>query len=412
MIPNTQDTSLPTPARRRPWTRGLPWIRNAILGVAALVGMSFLLHHGSDPQAASNMPPTAATGADTTGSAGAFRAASSSPGNGTELLVRAMTIQDPNASQPKGRSYTGTLQARYQAMLGFRVGGKIIARHVQAGERVHQGDVLMQLDCEDAELQLQVAQSDLGAARAQVFQTDAEEKRLVTLLGSQSVGQSDYDLAFTAREVARARLQAAEHRLLLAQNQRAYCDLKADADGLVTQIPTEVGQVVAAGQPVLQWIQGDELEALVSVPETMLSEIKHLRVEITFWSRPGLRIAGRLREVSPVADPASRTYDARFTLLDPPPELALGMTATVHLVSKEYLGIPIPMSAIANANGTPNVWKIASDGSLTAVPIDIVQYESHRALVRGDLAHGDLIASAGVQRLDENCRVRVWKDAP
>lgn len=332
-------------------------------------------------------------------------------GNGTELLVRAYTVPDPNQVGRYQRSLAGTLQPRYQSPLGFRIGGKIIARHVETGDRVVQGQLLMQLDPEDSTLQSEVAHSDWIAARSQLAQMEAEENRMRPLVQNKSVSKSEYDIALAARDTARARLDAAERRKQLAENQKSYCDLKADHDGLVTVVLGEIGQVVAAGQPVIQWMQGQELEAVVNVPESMQREVSSLGAEITFWSRPGILLRSRLRELSPIANPQSRTYDARFQILDPPSDLALGMTATVHLMTAVSSGIPIPMSAIADRGGQPLVWKINPNGSLQSIPITIVRYESEFAIVKGNLVQGDFLVSAGVQRLDSTCKVRVWKEA-
>jgi multidrug efflux system membrane fusion protein len=332
------------------------------------------------------------------------------PTNGSEVLVRVYTVPDPMKDRRSLRSLVGSLQPRYQSPLGFRIGGKVIARHAETGDRVVQGQVLMQLDPVDAVLQVEVADSDWNAAKSQLALVEAEANRLRPLLSNGSASKSEYDVATAARDTARARLDAAERRKRLAENQREYCELKADRDGLVTSVIAEIGQVVAAGQPVMQWMQGDELEAAVSVPESMHREIRNLKAEVTFWSRPGVTLQGRLRELSPIANPPSRMYDARFELIDPPADLALGMTATVHLTDSEMVGIPIPMSALAQRDGQPVVWRVQDDGSLQSVGVSIVRYETEHAIIRGNLYQGDQLVSAGVQKLDPECRVRVWKD--
>ena len=166
--------------------------------------------------------------------------------NGTELLVRAYKIPDPNITRTGQRSFSGTLQARYQSLLGFRVAGKIVQRLVEVGDRVRQGQVLFRLDPTDYDLQLQVAQADLEAAKSQLVQIEAEERRLSDLRKTRSASQSDHDLAVAARDTARSRLQAAINREMLARNQREYAELVADQDGLVTRLMAEIGQVVSA----------------------------------------------------------------------------------------------------------------------------------------------------------------------
>jgi RND family efflux transporter MFP subunit len=197
---------------------------------------------------------------------------------------------------------------------------------------------------------------------------------------------------------------------MLAQNQRQYADLTADQDGLLTRLIAEVGQVVSAGQPVAQWVHGTELEALVSIPESMQSALRECRAAVEFWSSPGISIPCQLREISPVADPSSRTYDARFTLVNPPKDLAIGMTANVVIYQDIDEGVAVPMSAIAQSQNKPIVWRILEQGHLQAVPVEILKYGSQTATVKGSLAPGDQIISAGVQRIDSQCQVRIWQD--
>lgn len=333
------------------------------------------------------------------------------PGNGTQLLVRAYTIPDGSGGATSQRTFSGTLQARYQSLLGFRVAGKIIERHVEVGDRVAKGQVLFRLDPTDFDLQIQVAESDLEAAKSQLIQNEAEERRLAELRLTRSTSQSDYELALAARDTARARLRAAENRWMMAKNQRDYAELAADQDGLVTKIMVEVGQVVSPGQPLVHWVQGSDLEAVVSIPESLQRMLDQRNATIRFWSRPDLTVRGLLREISPVADPLSRTYDARFTLIDPPRDLALGLTATVVIDQAETDAILIPMGSIAQSDTDPIVWRIAKDGSVEPVVVEILKYGPQRAWIRGPLTPGDQIVSAGVQRIDTQCRVRVWQDS-
>jgi multidrug efflux system membrane fusion protein len=332
------------------------------------------------------------------------------PVNGTELLVRAYTIPDGRGGVSSQRTFSGTLQARYQSLLGFRVPGKIIERHIEVGDRVAKGQVLFRLDPTDFDLQIQVAESDLEAAKSQLIQNEAEERRLAELRQTRSTSQSDYELALAARDTARARLRAAENRWMMARNQRDYAELMADQDGLVTKIMVEVGQVVSPGQPLVHWVQGSDLEAVVSIPESLQRTLDQRNASIRFWSRPDLIVRGVLREISPVADPLSRTYDARYTLIDPPSDLALGLTATVVIDQSDSDGIMVPMASIAQSETAPIVWRIAKDGSVEAVAVEILKYGPQHALVKGPLVPGDRIVSAGVQRIDTQCRVRVWQD--
>jgi len=205
-------------------------------------------------------------------------------------------------------------------------------------------------------------------------------------------------------------LQAASNRETLAKNQRQYSELTTDQDGLVTQLMAEVGQVITPGQSVLQWVHGNELEAAVSIPESMQPSVHQSKAYVEFWSIPGVKVACKLREISPIADPISRTYDAKFTLIDPPVDLAIGMSANVVIERQEDQGFSIPMGAISQVASSPVVWRVGEQGRVESVTVEILKYGSQSATVRGDLRPGDLIVSAGVQRIDSQCRVRVWKD--
>jgi membrane fusion protein, multidrug efflux system len=380
------------------WSRLGTWMVRGLVIAGALAGAGWLVHEQQQSNDASATLSVQGPGTQALAN------------NGTTLLVRAYTVQDPSGDSLSRPSLPGTLQARYRSQLGFRLGGKIIERHVEVGQRVTQGQVLFRLDPEDSDLQLQVAESDLVAASSQLQLVEVEARRLAELKRTNSISQSDFDVAVSARETAQARLDASENRLLLARNQREYCDLTADQDGLVTLLNAEIGQVVAPGQAVLQWIQGDELEVVVSIPESLLSQVAEHEVEIRFWSLPGQTVPGLLREVSPIADPDTRTFDARFQLQRKIPNLAVGLTATVHLMHRGDDGIRIPMGAIATDGTQPHVWRILADGHVESVPVEILKYESEGAMVRAQLAPNDRIVSAGVQRVDSQCLVRVWYD--
>lgn len=395
----SQDAIAPSATRPKPnaFRQTATWLARVAIALGALAAIVYMSFQHSSPGTGAAHPP-----------GGAQRPASIN--NGTDVLVRAHEISDASNTTPSNYTLSGTLQPRYLSQLGFRIAGKIIERHVEVGDRVTRGQVLFRLDPVDSQLQLQMAESDLVAAKSQLHLVEAEERRLADLKRTNSASQSDYDIALSARDTARARLDAAQRRLTLSRNQLDYCELTADQDGLVVKLHAEVGQVVSPGQHVLHWVQGDELEAVVSIPESLLDEVQHSHAEISFWSLPSQRIVGQLREISPIADPVSRTYDARFRLNDRVPGLALGMTATVHLFHARQDGIRLPMSAIANAGERPIVWKILDDGHVAAVPIEILKYETDSALVRSQLKPGDRIVAAGVQRIDDQCRVRIWQD--
>lgn len=215
------------------------------------------------------------------------------------------------------REFVGVVRARYETDVGFRVAGKIIARPVNIGDRVRAGDVVARLDAEDLKLQMDSARAELSAAMSSVAQTAADELRFRTLRERGYAAVADYDRKKTAKDEAEGRLERAQRALDLARNQLAYSELKADADGVITATLAEPGQVVAIGQGVVRLAHRGEKEALVALPETWLGEARRSVATIRLWSDPKRRFAAQLRELSPQADAATRTYAARFSLADP-----------------------------------------------------------------------------------------------
>ncbi len=353
------------------------------------------------------------------------RTHSESPGESAgvapAVTARLFTVQS-NRNEAT-RSLIGTVQARYETELAFRVGGKIAKRLVDVGSRVSAGDVLFELDLTDYELQLESAAADLASAEATYKQAAADEARMRTLRASRSVSEDEYDRALAQRDVAAARRTAANRALELARNRLQYTSLEAPTAGVITQIMAEGGQVVADGRGVAKLAQGNEWEVVVGVPERLVSGLADAAEKVTFWSLPGVESRTKLRELSPTADPIARTYEARFTVVDAPVALQLGMSATLHLnCGTDGESIAIPAGALAGRterlvsmhgakSDAPVVWKVLDDaGHIAAVPVEIVRYGQEQVIVRGDLADGDRIVSAGVHKLDSGVTVRNWEE--
>lgn len=331
--------------------------------------------------------------------------------NGTELVVRGYQVNGQPATD--GRvTLTGSLQPRYQSAIGFRVAGKISDREVEVGSLVKQGDLLFKLDPTDYELQLRMAEAEVTSAEATLKQARNEASRLEKLRAISAISQSEFDMIIAARDVAEARLESAKKRLDSANNQAQYCQLKADRDGLVVGVIAEVGQVVNIGQPVVTLMQGSELEALVSVPENQIELVRAGSATAAVWSDKSSRYPAELRELSPMADATTRTFDARFRLLQVDSKLAPGMTASIELSSQSSGELRVPMSALTKQLDQAIVWKIdLQSGAVTAIPVSVQSYGTDFAAVLGDLRAGDWIVSAGVQRIDQAVKVRLWSES-
>lgn len=311
------------------------------------------------------------------------------------------------------RSYPGVIVARHETQESFRVGGRIEKRLVDVGDQVREGQILATLDEKDLRLSMESAQAERNAAVSNQDQAITEQQRYATLLSKNVVSQSEYDLKHLSAEEARARLEKADRSLKLAASQLGYARLVSSNDGVVTKVSAEAGQVVSQGQSVVAVARKGALEVLVDIPERSIQDIKETKAEASLWSNRDIRFRARLREISPSADPATRTYAVRYSLPDADSSARLGMTATLHLSEQASAQTArIPASAMFNQGKGPGLWRVdPQSGQLTFLPITVDRYSERDAFVRGQLADGDIIVTSGVQKLDEGTAVRL-ADAP
>jgi RND family efflux transporter MFP subunit len=311
------------------------------------------------------------------------------------------------AREQSGRDFVGVVRARYETDLGFRVAGKIVTRLVNVGDHVQADDVVARLDPLDFKLQVESAEAELAAATSSLAQTAADEQRYATLKSRGFAAVADFDRKKAARDEAEGRLERAKRALDLARNQLAYADLKAGADGVITATLAEPGQVVAVGQAVARLAHRGEKEAAVALPETRLAEGRASRASVRLWSDPDRKFAAQLRELSPQADPMTRTYAARFTIADADDTVALGMTATVTLTRAAEAPIAkLPLAAILNRGTGPTVYVIDGSETLALRPVKVAAFTESAALVTAGLADGDKVVTLGVQKLVAGTRVR------
>jgi RND family efflux transporter MFP subunit len=304
------------------------------------------------------------------------------------------------------------VRARYEADLAFRVGGKVVSRHVELGDRVKVGQPLFRLDPEDYELALKAAEADLAAAEAEVEYATAEDARQQRLQDRKATATADVEKARAARDVAVGRRDRALKTLALAQNRLSYCTLAADADGVVTELPGEAGLVVAEGQPVARLARDGGLEAVVSLPENQVEAARSAIARVTLWSAPGVSFPAVLREVSPAADPLTRTYQARFSLPNADTGVELGMTATVHLTpAHSSRGFVLPLSSLLRQSDRPAVWVVGREaGRPTLTPVEVREYRQESVVIADGVKAGDLVVTAGVQKIDSGMVVRPWEE--
>jgi RND family efflux transporter MFP subunit len=319
--------------------------------------------------------------------------------------VAVLTVTPTEATAT--HSYTGVVRARYEADLGFRVSSKVTARFVEVGQRVAAGQTIATLDPADHELAVKSAAAELGVAEADARNAGAELTRVERAFAAGAGSHSDVDARRAAADSTRDRVTKAKRELELANNRLAYCTLAADADGVVTAVPVEAGQVVAAGQTVARVARAGHREAVVSIPEHRLDLAKTGTAAVSLWSAGTARYPVKLRELSPVADPTTRTYHARFAIPDDVPGVELGMTATVQLTAGS--GGPafvLPATALVRQGSQGSVWVIGAGGKLALTPVTVARYGQDEAVVSDGLRGGERVVRAGVNRLHAGLVVR------
>ena len=324
------------------------------------------------------------------------------------VLVRAVTLE--NLAQE--RRLSGTVKPRVESDLGFRVAGKVTRRLVDAGQTVAAGQVLAELDHDDFALQLRQAQAELTAAQTARNMTAAEFDRVSTLRAAGWSTASDHDRQRAAADEATSRATRAEHAVTLARNSVEYATLRADASGVITSVLAEPGQVLSIGQPVFRLAHLDRLEVEVAVPETLMPLVRVADARVTLWALPGQSFPARLRELSPRADAATRTYPARFALPENSDGVSWGMTATVSLREPALStaagqGALLPLTAFLDQGSGPTVFVVdPKTNILTQRPVRMARVGTEQGVVMEGLTEGDQVVLLGVQKLIQGQRVR------
>src|SRR6201986_309440 len=281
-------------------------------------------------------------------------------------------------AETPARSFVGTIRPRIEADMGFRVPGKVAKRLVEVGQTVEIGQPLATLDEIDLKLQAEQAVAEFTAATGVVAQAVAAETRAKELRAKGWTTDAQMDSARAAADEARARLNRAERSVDLTKNSLSYATLVADARGVVTATLIEPGQVVAAGQTSIRVARFAEKEAVVAIPETLVGRAKTGTATVTLWSEPNRKYEARLREISPSADPATRTYLAKFSLPDVGANVELGMTATLTLCDQKTARVGrCPLSELYDAGDKPSFIVVGDAGDITLKPVTVKSYESN-----------------------------------
>ncbi|HEV7308415.1 efflux RND transporter periplasmic adaptor subunit [Ensifer sp.] len=318
-------------------------------------------------------------------------------------------VEIAEADNVRQLSYSGSVRARVEMNLGFRVNGKIVERAANVGDRVKVGDLLARVDATDYELAVRSASANLDAAERQVETVKLVRDRVEQLLAKKFASQAQFDQAVLTYNQAIATRDAAKSALSQAKNQVAYTSLFADRPGIVTSINADVGQVVGSGTPVATVAVEGEKEVQVAVPETEIANFRAGQaVKVGIWSEAGLILDGTVREVAGSADQQSRTFSVRISLPNDQ-KVLLGMTATVEASADN--GAPfvsVPLSALAKKDGYPIVWVVDRGTELVhSRPVTLADFTTDGVRVTEGLDVGDLVVAAGTQFMTDDLKVTI-----
>jgi RND family efflux transporter MFP subunit len=311
-------------------------------------------------------------------------------------------IFEAQAAGSNKRTFTGVVEARVQSDLGFRVGGKILERSVDVGQRVQKGQILMRLDPVDLNLSLAAQQANVEAARAKYAQTKADEARFAAVVKSGAISRLEYDQARAALDSAKAQLDAAEAQARVSNNSSEYAVLLADADGVIVRTLSEPGQVVAAGQTVIQLAHDGPREALVNLPEGVRPDLG-TAASARLYGRDQMYQA-KLRQLSDAADPASRTFEARYVLEGEAAAAPLGSTVTMTLVAQQASSnksVRLPVGAVYDRGSGPGVWIVDAKSEVKFRSIQIASIGQEEVVVSGGVETGEKVVALGAHLLHE-----------
>lgn len=339
-------------------------------------------------------------------------AACSRPAEKTQDIrpVRSMVLTassvDVNAEFP------GEVRARFESRLGFRVGGKITARRVDVGSMVRRGQVLMQLDPQDLRLSQEQSMANLRAVETSRDLAKAEMKRYQELRVKNFVSQAVIDSKVSAWQAAQASVDAAQAAYRGQSNQAGYATLVSDLDGVVTAIDAEVGQVVAPGTPVVRVARMDEKEVVIGIPEDKVDTLRRVAdVKVRLWATPGVVIPGKIREVSPVTDAATRTYAVKVSIPPGQPDVRLGMTAMVQFSSTTAAPlIAVPLTALHQEKNVTSVW-VVENGAVRMAPVQMGGVTGNQILLLAGVKPGQTVVTAGVNLLKKGQKVTLLDGA-
>jgi RND family efflux transporter MFP subunit len=324
--------------------------------------------------------------------------------------VRVITIGE--TADPRTVAYAAEVRARHEVRLSFRVGGKIIERLVEVGSKVRAGQPIARLDAADLALAAASARAQAASLETERNLAAADLARYRELREKNFISQAEFDRRSSALEAAAAKLEAAQAVFRQSANQAGYALLVADSAGVITAIEAEAGQVVAAGQTVARLARRGEMEAVFAVPEAQRPLVEGAtEMAFTLNALPGRQWQAKLRELSPAADPVSRTYSVRATILKAGADIDLGMSARVAVTASGAAPrLEVPVSALYSRGDQPQVFVVDGNSTAQARQVKTAGIAGERVAIESGLKPGDVVVAAGAALLRPGQRVRVLQD--
>ncbi|WP_433784765.1 efflux RND transporter periplasmic adaptor subunit [Pseudomonas frederiksbergensis] len=310
--------------------------------------------------------------------------------------------------------FAGSIQARYESNVGFRVPGRIASRNVDVGAEVQKGALLATLDPTDQQNQLRSAQGDLARVQAQLINAQANARRQQELFNRGVGAQAQLDIAQTELKTTQASLDQARAAVNQAQDQLNYVELRTDHKAIVTAWNAEAGQVVTAGQQVVTLAQPDIKEAVIDLPDTLVDDLPaDVVFQVASQLDPSITSTAIVREIEPQAQSATRTRRARLSLTDTPPGFHLGTAISVTLSSEIKPRLELPASALQEVDGKTRIW-IVDPQTQTVAPreVSLISRTDDTVVVANGVKSGERVVSAGVNSLKPGQKVRIDEGSP
>jgi len=321
--------------------------------------------------------------------------------------VRAVAVE--SGAEGETVSLTGHIRAKDQASLAFRLDGRMIERPANVGDVLTAGQVVARLDPQIQQNSLRSAEGNLSSLEAQLREASITLWRQQELLKDGWTSRAKFDEAQHKLQTIQAQVDAAQAQVRIAEEQLSYTVLSADAPGAVTAYGAEPGEVVHAGQMIVQVARQGGRDAVFDVPEQLIrTGPRDPVVEIALTNDPTLRATGRVREVAPQADATTRTFQVKGGIIDPPQGMELGSTVTGGIKLSAPPGVEIPASALTEANGGPAVWVVDPQSKTVSLrEVDVLRHDLATVVISQGLETGDLVVIAGVQTLRPGQKVRL-----